>query len=118
MKLLLAIILMFPSVSFADEWTSDDTKRQAVYLTLHAVDWMQTRHIAKNPTLFSESNPLLGRHPSVSKVNKYFIATALMHTGISYALPPEYRKVFQYITIGVQAGYVTHNYNVGVKIGF
>lgn len=101
-----------------DEWTTDDTKRQAVYLALHTLDWGQTRYIAKNPTLFHELNPFLGKDPSVGQVDGYFAATALIHTGVAYALPADWRKKFQYITIGARAGITARNYYLGIKTDF
>ena len=110
-------MLLISAPCFADDWTSADTKREAVYLTLHSMDWMQTRYIAKNPS-FHEQNDLVGRNPSIGKVNNYFVATALLHVGVAYLLPTEYRKAFQYITIGMEIGAVAHNYQIGIKLDF
>lgn len=101
-----------------DEWTTSDTKRQAVYLTLHTIDWAQTRYIAKNPDKWRELNPLIGEHPSVGRVDGYFATGALLHTGIAYVLPEKWRKGFQYVTIGIEAGITARNYHLGIKTSF
>ena len=118
MKTFLAVMLFISIPAFADDWSSTDTKREAVYLTLHSMDWMQTRYIAKNPSEYSELNSILGEHPSVGKVNNYFVATALLHVGAAYILPSEYRKAFQYLTIGMEFGVVAHNYQIGINLDF
>ena len=117
---LLLVLLASSNTAFAghDEWTADDTKRQAVYLSLHTIDWGQTRNIAKNPELYREVNPVIGEHPSTGRVDGYFVATALLHTGIAYVLPAEWRKGFQYVTIVIEAGVTNRNRNLGIKIDF
>ena len=116
LKFLLLFCISFHA--FADEWTSADTKHELVYLVLHSTDWMQTRYISKNPSYLYEQNNILGKHPSIAKVNNYFAATALMHFGVAYLLPREYRRSFQYITMGVEIGAITHNYQIGIKLNF
>lgn len=113
-----AIIIILQTVAMknanASDWSQVDTQRQAAYLVLHAADWRQTRTIAKDDR-FVEVNPILGPEPSTGEVDRYFLATALLHTAIAYNLSPEWRKGFQYVTIGVQATAVGHNYRLGVK---
>jgi len=110
--------LLFISPSFASDWSSSDTKREAVYLVLHTADWAQTREIARNPDKWYEQNSMLGSHPSISQVDQYFIATAALQFAIAYYLPAEYRKVFQYLSITHDAGYVAHNFSIGIQARF
>lgn len=105
-------------VNAHDEWTTDDTKREAVYMAFHVIDWSQTRYIAKNLDKVHELNPFLGKDPSVAQVDRHFAVGALLHTGIAYALPKEWRKKFQYITIGMEAGITARNYHIGIKMDF
>ena len=63
LKLIFAALLLVSFSSQADEWTESDIKYEAAYLALHTVDWGQTRNIAKNPSRYSEVNPVLGKHP-------------------------------------------------------
>ena len=118
MNTILAFLLFVSTSAFADEWTSTDTKREAVYLTLHTLDWAQTRNIARNPDKWYEQNAVLGKHPSVSQVDRYFITTGVLQFAIAYYLPAEYRKAFQYVTIGIEGGAVAHNFSIGISARF
>lgn len=122
-KLLISFLICFlicliPVTTLAvDEWTKKDTTYQAVFLTLMAADWLQTKEIARNPNYY-ERNPILGKYPSQNEVDIYFLSTAIVHAGIAYYLPKKYRRYWQYIFIGIQAGCVGHNYNTGIRISF
>ena len=132
--LFLAALLLIPSVASADDWTSADSTREATYLVLLATDWAQTRSFlrsdkncrARQPKLDSnltctattEMNPLLGGHPHKDKVDITILATAIAHVYVASILPANYRKAWQYISIGVEAGAVAHNYSIGIKARF
>lgn len=99
-------------------WSSEDTYRQALSTALLGADWAQTRSIAKGIPGIHETNKLLGQHPSVGMVNNYFAASALADAVIASQLPPEWRKIFQYGTIGLEAPTVGRNkfvFNIGMK---
>ena len=116
----LIIIILFLSLSYpvhADQWTSKDTAYQSAFLLINAVDYLQTKEIIRNPK-FYERNLILGRNPSHNAVDAYFAGSALAHTAIAYILPERYRRVWQYVFIGLQAGCVAHNFNAGVRIRF
>lgn len=110
---------------YASDWTKADTAWQLGYLALHVADWGQTRNIVRradtgcdgDPTCI-ERNPFLGRNPSLKRVDTYFAVTALAHTAISYALPSDWRRGWQMITIGMEAGVVGYNYSIGLKMDF
>lgn len=114
----LAMLLTGVQTSDAGEpWSEQDIQLEAAYLMLHAVDWGQTRTIATSDE-FWETNPILGSHPTVAEVNRYFVATALLHVAITDSLHPRYRPLWQKFTIGVEAGYVGHNINLGITLEF
>jgi hypothetical protein len=136
MKLVLAVLLCvsYPAFAAHDEWTSADTYREAAFFVVDAVDWAQTRNIAKKkssqvllcqsgvtvcdvPTHY-EHNILLGNHPSISQVNRYFALGALVHIGLAYALPKDWRIGFQYVSLGVELGCVNHNHSLGISAKF
>lgn len=116
------------------EWTRSDTIREASYMVLLAADWAQTLYIAANPRRvgwldqpgpgvwvdggFDEANPLIGKNPTRARVNRYFAASALTHLGLSYFLPPKWRRGFQYATITLQAVVVGRNAAMGIKMKF
>lgn len=99
-------------------WTKQDTYRQAAVMALLVVDHGQTLNIAKNPETFHENNPILGKHPSVAEVNRYFLAAYVLHPTVSAVLPTRQRRWWQWITIGVEAGVVAHNYSLGIRTDF
>lgn len=86
-----------------------------MYLTLHTMDWMQTREIAKHPEKWKEANPLLPDHPNIGEVNRHFLFLGLAHAAIANYLPKEKRELFQNITIGIESGIVARNYYIGIR---
>lgn len=113
-----AVLLMMFSTSACAEWTSADTKRQAIFTGVLALDWAQTRHIARNPDEFREINTVIGDHPTPGRVDGYFASSALVHFGISYLIPDRYRRVWQNVSIGFEAGVVARNVNLGIGFSF
>jgi len=112
-------MVLISSNAFAhDDWTDADTKREAVFIAMDAIDWAQTRNIARNQNKWREQNDILGSHPRNGKVDAYFATTILAHAAIALVLPTEYRKAFQYITIGVEIGWIQHNYSIGIDAKF
>ena len=116
------IIFMYvfyvPPCNASDDWTPQNTHLEWAWVALHGADWLQTRYIATHPERFSETNPILGEHPSVGTVNLFFAATTGLHYLISRKLHPEQRKWFQLVSIGVSGGAVARNYHLGVRMEF
>jgi hypothetical protein len=119
------LVSIFSSHAHAEsDWTATDTAWQAAVVTTLALDWSQTRTIAKNPYKYTEMNPVLGEHPSVGRVNGYFAAVAVGHTAIAILLPPKAetfgykwnpRRVWQATTVAVEVGAIANNIVVGIK---
>jgi hypothetical protein len=124
MKNILFALLFLSSFNACafDEWSDADVKREAVYLAFHAMDWAQTRNIARNPDKYEESGivarQVIGAHPSIAQVDAYIIGSAIAQYAIAQALPTEYRTIFQYVTIGDAANSVVGNFRIGLKIQF
>lgn len=114
----LILIVFFSTPVLAGDWTRADTYRELAWTAILIADYGQTMNAARHPDRFIERNLILGEHPSTAAVSAYFLSVAIIHPVISYYLPPTYRKWWQYITIGVEVGYVTHNFAAGVGIGF
>jgi len=127
-KIIIALLLLVSSSAFADEWSTGDTGRETTYQVLAAVDWAQTRGFRRGSVLCSrdgqnncyryEQNVILGPRPSQDRIDAYFVATGIAHYLISKALPEKYRTLFQYISIGVEVGVVSHNFSFGVAAKF
>jgi hypothetical protein len=120
MKTLLIALLLLSSSAFADEWTRGDTYREAAFLTLLVIDYGQTSTIAQHPERYKEtvSAWAISEHPSQETVNTYFSVIAIAHPIIAYYLPSEWRKAFQYLTIGEKIPAVIGNTTIGIKISF
>ena len=124
--LFILLFLVSPALAEDNKWTKADTARQLTFTAITGVDWLQTKEIARNPKYY-ETNPYLGKYPSQRKVDTYFAFCVSGHAIISYLLPTKMeiyecrinpREVWQYFWIGVEAGYVGHNYNVDIRIRF
>ena len=98
--------------------TKKEKALQATYFFMHGLDFMQTQQTAANPERFQENNPLLGKHPNNRQVNEHFIATALLHAGVTKMLKGKPRKFFLGSTIAMEAGIVQGNFKAGIRIGF
>lgn len=114
----IVLAFLFPSLCFAEDWSHEDTYRQSALTFLLVADWAQTRTTAKTPSKFAETNKLLGEHPSVGQVNNYFLSGIVGHAAISYLLPSDWRKGWQYVWIGIEAQKVYHNRSIGVQFSF
>jgi len=112
-----------------DKWTREDSYRQAAVTVLLVVDWAQTRYLVRHPIDPKQAdgtynwrsegyNRVLGEHPSIGRVNNYFLAATLGHAAISALLPPDWRKAWQYVVIGVEANTVERNHHIGIKMEF
>lgn len=111
-----ALLVMLPvNASAFDKMDRVDTGMLAAYTVLHVMDWRQTRQIAKNPNVYWERNPLLGKHPSVSRVNKYMLASLATTAAFTYGLPKKYRRIFLGASITVTGSLVVHNFNIGLR---
>jgi len=110
--------MLTSNASRADEWSDTDIKREAAYLALHITDYAQTRTIAINPDRLYEQNNILGLHPSVGQVERYFLLTGIAHVAVAHLLPADWRRDFQMFTIGIEFGAVSHNFSVGISATF
>lgn len=108
-------------------WDTTDTLFQVTYTAIHVIDWGQTVYTARNPRKYEEENNILGGHPTVGKVNSYFIITGIGHAVVSWALPKKIniagfnvpiRNIWQATWICIEAGQVQNNYRIGVKVSF
>jgi len=121
MKTLYAILLTLTlsnTSQAADEWTSADVWREVVGETLIVMDWGQTRYGAADPKQrWEEQNPWLGKHPTTKEVDRYFISWLVIHPLISHALPSEWRKGFQSVSIFIE-GVAVHSNATMAGIGY
>jgi len=118
-SILLAATL--PLAAQSNDWTRQDTYRETACAAISIADWGQTLNIQDcyhQGTGAWEQNPILGRHPSRAQINTYFAASIGLHYLIARMLPAEWRHAFQYVSLGFEAGIVTHNYHLGFQVRF
>lgn len=77
MKLITALVVLL--LAGCASWTPETRREEIAFQALSAVDATQTIRIAREPDRFSESNPILGEHPSTRRVATYFAANGVLH---------------------------------------
>ncbi len=112
--ILMLLICSAPAIA-GEPWSKGEVALEVVYQTLQFIDYNQTLSIAADDE-YTENNIFLGKNPQEEYIHAYFLATALGHIAVTEMLPPKYRRIWQMITIGIEAGYVSHNYSIGVHI--
>lgn len=120
LKFILAALLLIPSVASADDWTTADSTREAVYLALLAAYCNMTMQLARDGwNGYHEKNPILGETPSVNRVRNTCLLTAISHIGLSYVFDERPRRIFQNFSIAIEAIVVYDiYYNLGLKVKF
>lgn len=113
--ILLCAILARPALA-GDPWSDADVKREIAYLAVDSVDWGQTLYTARHPTLAHENNPLLGRHPSVAEVNRYFVLTMAAHVAITNAIPSRWRERWQITSIVWEFAITSDNTYANIRV--
>jgi hypothetical protein len=117
--LLIIVFALFPSLCEArDPWETPDYMLIGATLATLAVDWGQTRHIAKNPERFYEKNRILGASPSVGKVDAYFLGAMVGTVAVAHLLPTDYRRLFLAGTLSMELSVVEQNRSIGIKVEF
>jgi hypothetical protein len=87
--------------------------------TMLVLDWGQTRHIANNPTRFHETNPILGEHPSLRKVDAYFLSSLAINNVLYWkVIPKKYRTAYGTAAGAWELGFVVRNNQIGIKFDF
>jgi hypothetical protein len=117
---LFALFISLSCPAHADDWTSTDTKLLAGALALQVIDWGQTRDMVRRPQIedFHENNPLLGKNPSIGRVDRYFALRMAGTVGLSYALPQRYRRWFLGGMIVIDSLYIINNHQIGLRAEF
>ena len=121
--ILLFVMLAFSSaVLGAEEWfgslNRNEIIAETVFVGLAVLDWNQTLQIAKHPDEYSETNFIIGEHPSEGRVNILMPAGIVLHALVTYALPRKYRSFWQYVWIGEEAACVYQNWRTGLTVRF
>lgn len=99
---------------------------ESLCVGLIAVDWRQTRYIAKRDwitndpkkgwVMHHETNPILGKRPGVRKVDIYMGAAIVGHAILAKKLPRHWRYALWGATIALQARVIYRNHKNGLKV--
>ena len=117
--LLVLAFVLFPSLCQAtDPRETTDYALAGAAVAALAVDWGQTRHIAKNPQRFAETNPILGPSPSVGKVDAYFVGAIVGTVALAHVLPGDWRQLFLGGVLALELSVVNQNRSLGIKMAF
>ena len=119
LKSLLFCLALYASGACAgDPWDTTDKWLGAATFTALAVDWGQTRYIAKHPEKFYETNFILGEHPSVGRVDAYYATVGIGTFLMADYLGGRDRKWFLGAVLALELAYAIHNQRLGIKVEF
>ncbi len=113
--LISSVILGSCSTICTGGWTKIDTTWELADQGLMATDWLQTQKIVEQPLKYHETNPILGVHPSMAKLNIYFALWVPVHIGVSCILPPKTRRIWQIGTALIEIPAIISNESIGLK---
>jgi len=82
------------------------------------MDWAQTRYAARHPAQFYEINPIIGKHPSVKEVDRYFIGSLAVKNTIFFILPEKYQPIWAMGMTTISVGLIAHNNSIGIQMKF
>lgn len=115
--LLSILIVASAQTVFASDLTPIEQKRELLVYSTLLLDAAQTLDIKNHPDLY-ETNPLLGRHPSDTKIVAYFIGAGFAHNAITKKLPTEYRAAWQYGWAALEIGTIIRNRKLNLRFNF
>ncbi len=117
---LVALVLGSATTALAADdartWTKTDTVLEASFVAMELADYSLTMNILhRRAEGYSETNWLLGHHPSVARVTGFGAAFLVAHGVTSYLLPRPYRTWWQTLTLAYASGAVVHNLAIGLR---
>lgn len=125
-RLLIASALALSGPAQAEEWKPHQVALGAIAMTMHMIDWGQTRHIAatNDPDYrgyrYVEKGPIarhvIGEIPSRSRVDAYFLLTGALLFGAAHFLP-EYRTAILSAWAAERFMVVLSNHEIGLRVG-
>lgn len=121
MKILTTLMLCL-ALGACATWNTETKVEETTFLTLHAVDGLQTANIARTRGCFeAESGWAIGREPSSSSTAAYFAAIAVAHFAVTdllvkYHANPWIIRSWELVGIALGAQNVVHNASIGIKL--
>lgn len=116
--ILAAILAVLATQSHAGDWSDADTAREVVFVGTLVLDYKQTKDIKRHDWAY-ETNPIMGKNPSDTRVAGYFLAAGAAHYAVARALPAGWpREAWQYGWIAAQVVQVAKNKRIGLHFNF
>lgn len=84
-------------------------------LVLLFVDFRQTIDIKNHPGMY-EINPILGKHPSDTKITIYFIISSIIFVLVSLYLAEPVKYIWLAVWAGMEIWAIQNNIKLGLKI--
>ena len=117
-----------------NDWNNIDIALDSAFLVLLLGDWMQTRTLARNGWViktgpcdpnqpekgenhvrYEEQNMILGRRPSLLRLDTYILLVGVAHTIIAHQLPEAWRRRFLLGSVALEVYAVNNNFQLGVR---
>lgn len=121
--IVVAFLLLLAPAAKAEGWlewkppTMADTTLLALSETSLVIDCGQTLNI-KSHVGHQETNPILGPHPSDTKVRVYFAASMATVAAGWYFTPAKLRPLWPILILGMEIPTILHNREVGLTLEF
>lgn len=96
------------------EWTTGDTIAQSVVAAAIVADCSTTLDMSSGR--LQETNPILGKHPTKSDVYGWCAGAIVGTTAVSILLPPEWRRAWQGVILGIEIGMIQNNLRIGLRM--
>lgn len=114
---ILVIGLLYSTCSRADEWTTGQKIGEGVFVAATVLDWSQTRSSCARVGR-CELNPMLGGHPSDSRINSWFVTTLVVQYLVADALPSDWRNRWIAAGVVMEVTVTARNANVGARVNW
>lgn len=118
MRSLVAAVLALVCGCAHAQWTTEQKAMSGAFLTLWAADYGQTRTIAQHPERWVEYNPVIGKHPTLGRVNLYFLAAPIISGVLLDNVSSTERTWALRVLTSLEVGLVAHNAHIGIRASF
>ena len=115
---LLPLLVLAPTIALAEPWDATDRALGVAAVSALVIDWGQTRDIVKRPHDYEERNPLLGKHPSMGRVNLICAGSIAATLLTADWLTSKNRKIFLGTITAIELTVIGHNKNIGLRVSF
>lgn len=121
MKQLLLILLLLPSFVNAgwQDWTNEQQKWFIAANVVTLADWATTRDMARRyHEGYKELNPILGKHPNITQVDRYFATGMVLNYFLVDWLQGNNRTFYLKVYTMSEGFVAARNLNIGLELKF